>query len=355
VRSLYLACPSVRGPGGIAAYARSWLDALAPTPVDVRGLGGPSLFELPPNAHDLGPAKTQPAFIAQFARDYLTRPPTVFVFAHVGLTFPLALLPRRPDHRVLIIAHGFEVWSRLSRRRAAGLPRADSIAFTTRFSRALFLAGNGDRLAAEVQTPVIPLSAARALEATTPFPTPTSPKRRCLFVGRLSLEEPLKGVSMLLRAARWLAPESWEITIIGDGDARPKYQQEAAALGVTDRVRFMGWVDDATRTQALADSDVLCLPSAQEGFGIVFLEAMVAGRPCVGAAAGAIPEVLPAEAGETVPYEDDVALAQALQRTSDRLRQGAITPATIRRCYEQRFAWGRFRDAWRAHLSALQG
>ena len=61
---------------------------------------------------------------------------------------------------------------------------------------------------------------------------------------------------------------------MGDGDARALFQQQAAALRVTDRVRFLGWVDDATRTRMLAESDLLCLPSAQEGFGIVLLEAV---------------------------------------------------------------------------------
>jgi glycosyltransferase involved in cell wall biosynthesis len=355
MRSLYLACPAVRGPGGIAAYARSLLDALHPDPVDVLGQGaGPERFDLPLNASFLGSPRSQPAFAAQLARDYLLRPPTVFLFAHVGLTLPLALLPRRPQHRVLVIGHGYEVWSRLSLRRGAALNRIDSLVFTTQYNRALFLAGNRDRVSPELRTPVIPLSAARSLESISPFPTPASPKRRALFVGRLVQEEPLKGISMLLRAAQKLPSSEWEIVIIGDGDARAHFQQQAATLGVTDRVKFLGWVDDATRSQMLADSDLLCLPSAQEGFGIVLLEAMVAGRPSIGAAAGAIPEVLHSEVGETVPYEDDVALAAAMQRVSDRLRSGAITPESIRRHYDERFAWGKFRDAWRAHLAELQ-
>ena len=94
MRSLYLACPAVRGPGGIAAYAHSLLDAIHPDSVDVMGQGvGPELFELPLNATFLGSPRRQPVFAAKLARDYLLRPPTVFLFAHLGLAMPLALLP----------------------------------------------------------------------------------------------------------------------------------------------------------------------------------------------------------------------------------------------------------------------
>ena len=58
--------------------------------------------------------------------------------------------------------------------------------------------------------------------------------------------------------------------------------------------------------------------------------------------------------GETVPYEDDAALAMAMRRTSDRLRSSEITPASIRAHYDERFAWTRFQARWQEHLTALR-
>ena len=83
----------------------------------------------------------------------------------------------------------------------------------------------------------------------------------------------------LLAAARRPDPSAWEIVLVGDGPGRSDFEALARETGVADRVRFEGFVPDKARTILLEGADVLCLPSAQEGFGIVFLEAMLAGRP----------------------------------------------------------------------------
>jgi glycosyltransferase involved in cell wall biosynthesis len=58
--------------------------------------------------------------------------------------------------------------------------------------------------------------------------------------------------------------------------------------------------------------DLFCLPSVQEGFGIVFLEAMVAGKPIVAALAGAVPEIV--EQGLLVEPDSEQALADGIRR-----------------------------------------
>lgn len=354
MRDLYLTCPVVRGAGGIQTYARTLLESLAPETITVLSQGkAKEVAELPANARYLGSPASRSRYAARLAYDYLTRPPSVFLFVHVGLTSPLALLPRRHDHRVVMIGHGIEIWPKLGRRRAAGLSHVDSFVFTARYNRALFLARNQQFVPAAASTVVIPLSASREVEAKAPFAAPTGPRRRVVCITRLVAQESLKGLPSLIAAAQHLPPE-WDVVIVGDGAARPSLEKQAAALGVTHRIRFAGWLNNEARTKELAEADVFCLPSAQEGFGIVFLEAMAAGRPCVGAAAGAIPEVLPTTAGETFPFDDEVALAAAIVRTGDRFRSGALTPEGIRGVYESRYAWSRFRDSWANYLNDLR-
>lgn len=87
----------------------------------------------------------------------------------------------------------------------------------------------------------------------------------------------------------------------------------AAGRGIADRVRFEGFGADVPAL--LADLDVFVLPSLWEGFGLVLLEAMAAGRPVVASAVGAIPEIVrDGETGLLVPPGDSAALARAVVR-----------------------------------------
>ena len=87
----------------------------------------------------------------------------------------------------------------------------------------------------------------------------------------------------------------------------------AAGRGVADQVSFEGFCADVPAL--LADLDVFVLPSLWEGFGLVLLEAMAAGRPIVASAVGPIPEiVVDGETGLLVPPGDPDALARAVVR-----------------------------------------
>jgi glycosyltransferase involved in cell wall biosynthesis len=100
----------------------------------------------------------------------------------------------------------------------------------------------------------------------------------------------------------------------------------AEALGVLERVRFLGSRGDVPRL--LAAADIFCQPNrAPEGFGLVFTEAMAAGLPVVTTAIGpALEIVVDTETGMLVPLGDRGRLAQALQALASdpavRERQG---------------------------------
>jgi len=107
-----------------------------------------------------------------------------------------------------------------------------------------------------------------------------------------------------------------ELRIVGAGPELGRHRRLARDLGLTDSVRFLGEMADrdALRREYAA-ADVFALPSLQEGFGIVFLEAMASRLPVVAARAGAAPEVVPdGEAGLMVPPGDPLTLAEAVTR-----------------------------------------
>ncbi len=123
---------------------------------------------------------------------------------------------------------------------------------------------------------------------------------------------PRKRMDVLLRATALLRDRipQLEVRIVGGGLEYRRLRQLATELRIEPILR---WVGDVNANELAAEykrCDVFCLPSAQEGFGIVFLEAMAAGKPIVAARAAAVPEVV--RNGVLVEPEDADALAEGL-------------------------------------------
>ena len=76
--------------------------------------------------------------------------------------------------------------------------------------------------------------------------------------------------------------------------------------------RFAGYVGDSELHGEFARCRMFALPSQKEGFGLVYLEAMAHGRPCLGARSGGTPEVITPEAGVLVEYGDVPGIAAAI-------------------------------------------
>jgi glycosyltransferase involved in cell wall biosynthesis len=153
-----------------------------------------------------------------------------------------------------------------------------------------------------------------------------------LYVGRLYRR---KRVQVLLRAAaalRGLIPEL-EVRIVGNGPCASALHRLAGELNLAGTVTWLGDVSRAGLLEEYNRSSLFCLPSVQEGFGIVLLEAMAAGKPIVAARAGAIPEVAPH--GALVKPEDPEALAAAIETLYRSPEQRAAQAALGQRWVEQ--------------------
>ena len=168
---------------------------------------------------------------------------------------------------------------------------------------------------------------------------------RVLAVGRLTY---YKGFEVLLRALARV-PQA-ELDLIGGGEGEAGLRALAVELGLGERLRLLGRVDDAALAQAYADCDVFCLPSLDraESFGLVLLEAMRASRAVVASritGSGVNHVVSEGETALQVPPGDVEALTAALARLAAepalRERLGAAgrrrfeREFDIRRCAEQ--------------------
>jgi glycosyltransferase involved in cell wall biosynthesis len=177
-------------------------------------------------------------------------------------------------------------------------------------------------------------------------PVPVGEAPRIVHVARLV---EVKGTADLLRAfavVRRRLPAA-ELVIIGDGPLRARLGALADELGVAGAVRFLGARPHPEVLAQIAASSVLCLPSAtapndaQEGLGMVLLEAAATGRPVVGTDHGGIPEaVVDGVTGYLVPERDPEALAERLHALiadpdlGERL--GAAGRAMVERRYDLR-------------------
>jgi rhamnosyl/mannosyltransferase len=172
------------------------------------------------------------------------------------------------------------------------------------------------------------------------FATPPRTRRErptLLFVGR---HRYYKGLSDLLKAM----PEiNADLIVAGDGPMRPGWERLAGELMLGEKVRFLGTVPDEELAALYRSADIFVLPASarSEAFGIVLLEAMAAGLPCVTTELGTGTSYVVQDGvtGLVVPARTPPALAEALNRLladeALRARMGEAGQARARREFRQ--------------------
>lgn len=148
------------------------------------------------------------------------------------------------------------------------------------------------------------------------------------LVGTAVVLSEQKGIRHLLEAARLVraADPTVRFAIGGDGPLRRELEGRAAALGLAETVRFLGYRSDVPRFIAALDAYVL--PSLWEGLPLALLEALASAKPIVATRVGGNPEIVAdGENGLLVPAKDPEALAQAvlaLRRDPGRCQRMAV-------------------------------
>ena len=131
------------------------------------------------------------------------------------------------------------------------------------------------------------------------------------LIGIVARLVPIKAHEVFLAAAaevRRQVPGA-RFLIVGDGELRQALEQQTAALGLTDAVRFLGWRADIDRLYA--DIDVVALTSRNEGSPVALIEAMASGVPVVSTEVGGVADVVQhGVSGLLAPMDDAAGIAR---------------------------------------------
>ena len=159
-----------------------------------------------------------------------------------------------------------------------------------------------------------PIVVHAGVESRKEFSALDTAPRTATVVGAACRLIALKGLLDLVRAVAWLSPEfpTLRLEIAGTGSQREDLEREVGRLGLTGRVRFLGWQRDLG--PIFRGWDIFAMPSLEEGFGVAALEAMAEGLPVVATSVGGLPEVVEdGQTGYLVPPSDVATLSERLR------------------------------------------
>jgi phosphatidyl-myo-inositol dimannoside synthase len=215
-----------------------------------------------------------------------------------------------------ILTYGKEVWECLPDSQRKALQQAETIWTISRYSASRLCQSN------EISPDKVKILPC-VVDGNIFTPAPKTPElvvkynlsgaKVLMTVARLWSGDPYKGVDVTIRALPQIVKVFPEVKylVIGRGDDRPRLERLALELGIAERVVFAGFVANEELPNHYRLADAYIMPS-QEGFGIVYLEAMACGKPVLaGDADGALDPLQDGLLGWRVPHRDPNAVATA--------------------------------------------
>lgn len=288
-RSILLT-PNVLGRDGVSALSREIARAL-PEPAVILSLhDGPVAAVRSPVGIDVQGARGSRTSLLvnalRAARQSSRDVAIVCSHLHLAPIARAAAAVSRHDVKPTVVLCGIEAWVplRMLERWALSGSRVTAISQHT-VDR--FRAANPAFAALDVAV-CHPGLAAAAAAAPRPGPSPVA-----LIVARMSAAERYKGHDALLDVWPAITARHTDavLAIAGDGDDRARLEARVKALGIEASVSFTGRIADNALAGLYARCRFFVMPSRDEGFGLVFLEAMRAAKPCIGGA-GAASEIV---------------------------------------------------------------
>jgi phosphatidylinositol alpha-1,6-mannosyltransferase len=257
---------------------------------------------------------------------------TVVVVMHLQL-LPVALPLVWRGARLVVILMGIEAWTPLSVLQKAAIRSAWKVIAISAHTGVRFRIANpwiGEMpiIVCHPGVPPRPRVTAGSFEG-----------RYALIVGRMDSSERYKGHDTLIElwpAVQRTIPDA-QLLVVGDGDDARRLRQKAAHT--CDAIRFLGRVDEPTLASLYRDATFFVMPSSDEGFGLVFLEAMRASTPCIAAFGAAEEFIRDGHNGLIVDPDDDDEVLAAIELLfadrQQRMRMGAAAAQLVNTQFDE--------------------
>lgn len=332
VRILALVTDAFGGHGGISRYNQDLLAALSFSEiveeiVVLPRIGISAESDLPAGVHQYPPIFNRWRYCWRALRLAFSSPRFDTVFCGHILHAPIAALVARILHCPLWVqVHGVDCWKCPGRMVRWGLERANLITAVSRYTRRRLLGWAR-----------VPPENVRVLPNTVSDRFSPGPKSSVLLskyslngnkilltVSRISLREMYKGHDKVIQAMPRLLrlfPDLLYV-VAGDGDGLDELKRLTSEAGVDEHVRFIGRVADEELPDLYRTADVFVMPSKGEGFGIVFLEALLSGLPVVGCNCdGSVDPLQDGAAGYGISCDSEDELVEAVQQALNKPRK----------------------------------
>lgn len=239
----------------------------------------------------------------------------VIFIGHIRLV-SIALLIRifSKKSKVLLIAHGIEIWGRVDSLKKYFILMVDKVLSVSSYTEESIKNQIGNSIDTGVFYNAFRMSPLEG-KSVTASGIEFGFKPYALSVTRLDVTEKDKGLEDVIQAFGQLRDIDIHLAIIGDGPYRKQLEDRVDQLGLAEKIHFLGKLSDLDLVDMYKNASIFVLPSRKEGFGIVYLEAMHYGIPVIACAEKGVTDVVHHEKnGLIVPFGDSDAIAAAMRR-----------------------------------------
>ena len=282
-RNFIILTPRIDGKDGVSHVSRLVVAAMIPA---IQKSGG-SLSVLALSGSNLGMDSSSGVlfrsgdgrvreFVRAVSRVLLSADnETLVVILHLNLG-PSAIAAFLRQLSCITFLHGVEAWKKLTFPRLLALKNSRLLITNSEFTAQKFIAANPSCESKLIRKCHLGVGSDRPYSLT--------PGSFALMVGRMSSNERYKGHDLAIEIWPSVLKEhpGAELVVAGTGDDEKRLKQKARAFGVAKAVSFLGDVSDEALALLYSSCRFFVMPSEREGFGLVFLEAMRAGRACIG-------------------------------------------------------------------------